>query len=74
MHNKSRDPDSIPMDLADYYDHDENAKWIEWCTAADKNADTWRIKRTAAEVEKTKKKAKMTRQGKDDEGNDADIN
>ena len=22
-HNKARDPDSIPMDLADYYDHDE---------------------------------------------------
>ena len=65
-HNKSLDPDSIPTDLADYYDHDER-ETNRMLHSSGRNADTCRIIKKTSVSAKTRRtmatdtrKAKMT--------------
>ena len=72
-HNKARDPDSIPMDLADYYDHDEREMNRMMHSSGPERrymVDQANSSRGREEEEEEGKDD----EGKDDEGNDADIN
>ncbi len=71
-HNKLRDPDSIPMDLADYYNHDEREMNRMMQSSGPERrymVDQANSSGGGGEDEEEGKDD----EGKDDEGNDADI-
>jgi hypothetical protein len=75
-HNKARDPDSIPMDLADYYDHDEREMNRMMHSSGPERrymVDQANSSRGREEEEEEEEEGKDD-EGKNDEGNDADIN